>query len=150
MARGAVPGAIEAEGLTAKASAGEVHAQDMKPFLAGRWSAGAQLFWRGAKPGDRLELTASVPKAGDYDIEIVFTKARDYATVKLSLGDRTLGDEIDLYSYPDVITSGVLTYEKQPLSAGDAKLTIEIVGAHPSATPAHFVGIDYVRFVKAD
>jgi hypothetical protein len=120
----------------------------MKGFPAGRWSGGGQLFWTGGKPGDRLEIAVPVAEAGDYNLEIVFTQASDYAIVKLSLGEQVLAEKLDLYNYPDVITSGVLTY-KQSLAAGKAKLVIEIVGASPSAAPGRLVGVDYVRLVKA-
>jgi hypothetical protein len=141
-----VAGATEGEGLAdTKITAGQTSAQEMKGFSKDRWSGDKQLFWNGAKPGDRLELEIDVPTAGEYDVQAVFTMARDYAVIQPSLDGEKLGNAIDLYNFPDVITTGVLTLGKRKLAAGKHRLALEITGANPSAVPAHFVGLDYLR-----
>ena len=62
---------------------------------------------------------------------------------------RSVVDLIDLFNSPDVITTGVLTFENQELSAGNHKLSVEIVGANPKAVPAFMFGLDYVRLTAA-
>jgi hypothetical protein len=94
-----------------------------------------------------LELEVPVEKDGRYGIEMVLTKAHDYGIVRLSLGGQTLGPDVDLYNSPDVITTGVLTSDPLELKAGNHRLTVEIVGAHPQAQPGYMFGLDYVRLV---
>jgi hypothetical protein len=143
-----VPGAIEGETMKVLAkTAGNAGGQKMEPFPKDRWSGVDHLWWTGAAPGAKLELELPVEKAGTYDLEVVLTKARDYGIVQLSLDGQALGGPIDLYNFPDVITTGVLTFEGQRFSAGSHKLGVQIVGAHPKAVPAYMFGLDYVRLV---
>jgi hypothetical protein len=122
----------------------------MADFHPDRWSGGKQLFWTGAKPGDRLELRINSPKGGDYDVQAVFTMARDYAVVQPLLDGKPLGGVLDLYNYPDVLTTGVLTLGRAPLAAGDHRFAIEIKGANPSAVSgACYVGLDCIKLVAA-
>ena len=141
-------GAVEAESLaTVKATSGKTGTQAMAGFPAGRWSGGEQLFWTGGKPGDRLELDLDVPSEGTYDVVAAFTMARDYAIVQPTLDGQATGEPLDLYNYPDVISSGELTLASGALSAGTHRLTFEIKGANPSALKAYMVGLDYLRLV---
>jgi hypothetical protein len=75
--------------------------------------------------------------------------ARDYAVIQPLLDGDRLGPPLDLYNFPDVITTGVLTLGKRRLEAGKHRLTLEITGANPSALPAYLVGVDYVRLAPA-
>jgi len=84
-------------------------------------------------------------RPGTYDVEVVLTKARDYGIVQLTLGGEPLGAPVDLYNYPHVQTTGVLTYKDRKLAAGKQPLVLEIAGANPSATKNYMVGLDYVR-----
>lgn len=145
-ATGRVPGALEGESLKVlRATAGQTTVQKMGGFAKDRWSGGEQLFWTGAKPGERLELDLPVKTTGLYNLAAAFTMARDYATVQVHLDDKPLGDPLDLYNYPDVLTTGMLEIGQQELSAGSHKLTIEITGANSSAVKAHMVGLDYIQ-----
>ncbi len=145
---GRVVGALEGEALKVlRASAGRTSTQNMSGFKKDRWSGGQQVFWTGAKPGDRLELELPVEQAGAYQLATVFTMARDFAIVRLYLDDKPLGEPIDLYNYPDVITSGVLEWGQHELSAGPHRLAIDVVGANGSAIPAYMVGLDCVRLL---
>ena len=143
---GRVPEAIEGESMKiVKLTAGKAGSQKMGGFRADKWSGGDQLFWSGAKSGDRLELELPVDASGTYDVEVVLTKARDYGIVRLLLDGKPLAEPIDLYHYPDVVTTGVLTYKNRTLSSGTARLTLEITGENRSAAKGYRVGLDYVR-----
>ncbi|HEY8503747.1 MAG TPA: VCBS repeat-containing protein [Gemmataceae bacterium] len=147
---GRVPGAIEGEDLKVlKASAGKTSVQAMGNFRKDAWSGGKQLIWAGAKPGARLELEFDVEKSGKHDLAAVFTMARDYGVAQVYLDDKPLGDPIDFYNYPDVITSGVLHLGAADLEAGKHRLAIEIKGAYPSALKAYLVGLDYLLLKPA-
>lgn len=146
---GRVEGAIEAEDLKVlSTSSGKTAIQEMKGFSKDRWSGGKQLFWNGGKPGERLELEFVAPQEGEFAVVMAFTMAADYATAQVEIDGKSLGDPLDLYNYPDVISSGELTLGKWKLEAGPHKLAIVIVGTNPSAVPAHMVGLDYIRLSK--
>lgn len=148
---GHVEGAIEGESLTVIGThTGQTSTQDMQNFKPDVWSGGKQLFWTGAKPGDRLDLELTVQDPGDYELEATFTMARDFAIIQPTLDGKPLGESIDLYNNPDVITTGVLKLGQQKLTPGKHTLGIEIKGANPSATPDAFrVGLDWVKLEKA-
>lgn len=143
-ATGAVPGAIEGEDLKILAvSDGQTSIQEMAGFKADRWSGNKQLFWIGGNPGAKLELELSAPEDGKYDLSAVFTMARDYGIVKVSLDDKPLGKPLDLY-HADVVTSGVQKLGSRTLKAGPHTLVLEISGSNPAAVKGHMVGIDYL------
>jgi hypothetical protein len=145
---GRVQEAIEGESLRViRVSSGKAVTQNMDGFAKDRWSSSEQLFWTGAKPGERLELELPVSHSGEFEIAAALTLARDYAVVQLHLDDKPLGEPIDLYNYPDVITTGVLNLGRHDLAAGKHTLAIEIAGANPSAIKGYMVGLDYVRLI---
>ena len=147
---GRVPNAIEAEKMTIVGKPpGRARSQAMSKFSGDTWSGAGQLWWTGAKPGDRLTLELPVSKAGRYDLEVVLGRARDYGIVQLLLDNRPLGGPIDLYNSPKVITTGVLTFGPLEISPGKHQFTIQIVGSHPKAIKSYMMGLDYVRLQPA-
>ncbi|MBT5017751.1 MAG: VCBS repeat-containing protein [Planctomicrobium sp.] len=143
-----VAGAIEGESLTIKTSAGAAIPQDMSGFNADKWSGHSQLWWAGAKPGDKLEV--KLPEfTGTVDIEIVLACAADYGIVQLTLDEKPLGPPIDLYN-SNVITTGVLSFPKIAVKGSHHTLTINILGANPKAKKAFMVGLDYLRIKNSD
>lgn len=143
---GKVAGALEAEDLKVlSASAGKTVVQEMQGFTKDRWSGSKHLFWTGGKPGDRMELEFTAPESGEFSVQAMFTMAADYAIVKVELDGKALGDPVDLYNFPDVITTGEITLGKWKFEKGPHKLTLIIAGANPAAVPAYMVGLDYLR-----
>ena len=143
---GRVAGALEGEALKVlSTTAGKTATQKMANFRAGRWSAGDQLLWSGAKPGERLELEFQAPSERSYELMAAFTLARDFGTVRVLLDGRPLGEPLDLYNYPDVMSSGEVSLGTHKLSAGPHKLSFEITGANASALKGYLVGLDYLR-----
>lgn len=132
-----------------EASRGTASPQAMGGFAADKWSGDSQLWWTGAKPGDKLVTELPVEKAGQFDVLVVLTKARDYGIVQVSLDDKKLGSPIDLYNNPEVITTGLVNLGTQELSAGSHKLTFEVTGANPAAAKGYMVGIDAVQLGMA-
>jgi len=130
-------------------SEGNLQAQDMQGYAADRWSDHQHLWWTGARPGDFLELELPETAAGNYDVEIVMTRAVDYGIVKISLDGGILSESLDLYD-TDVSTTGVLVFENRKLKTGKHRLRFDILGANPKAVQSFMVGIDYVRLVHQD
>ncbi len=149
---GLVPMALEGESLAASATVtgGAVKTQSMKNFTGARWSGGAQLFWSGGKVEDSLQMELQVPEAASYALEVVFTRAPDFAVVQLAIDGENLGSPIDLYQFAKVTTTGVLEHELGKLSAGTHRLTLRIVGTNPHAVQSRCVGLDFIRLVKQD
>ncbi len=141
-ANGTAKDAIEGEQLKTKISGGATSVQTMNGFAADKWSANAQLWWNGAKPGDLLECEIRGAE-GDDQLQIVMTCARDYAIVQLLVDDQPVGAPVDLYDR-QVVTTGVLTWDGLKLN-GPHKLGIQIAGANADAQPAYMVGIDWIR-----
>ena len=149
-ATGKVPGALEGESLAiVEKTGGRAASQGMGGFSKDRWSGNDQLWWTGGKPGSRLSLEVPVDADGTYTAELVLTKARDYAMVKVSIDAQILDANLDLYNNPDVVTTGVLSYPGVTLTKGVHRLNFEITGAHPDAVKNYMLGIDYVRLVPA-
>ena len=142
---GRVAGAIEGETMTIlEKTAGNAGSQKMDPFPSDRWSGTDHLWWTGAEPGDRLVLGFSPPEDGTYEVFAVMTKARDYGVVQLSLDDKLLGEPIDLFNSPDVITTGVVSLGAHELKKDGHRLAIQITGSNAKAVASYMFGLDYL------
>jgi putative membrane-bound dehydrogenase-like protein len=145
---GRVPDALEGESLKViEKTGGTVTGQVMTGFSKDRWSGGDHLWWTSASPGHRLSLEIPVHADGTYQLECVLTRAPDYAVIRLSIDDRILEPELDLFHAGDVVTTGVLTYSGVSLKQGAHRLTFEIIGANPDAVKSWMAGLDYVRLI---
>ena len=139
-----IKGAIEGEKLKILGkTGGEPQEQDMTGF-GEQWSNGAHLWWIGTKPGDKLDLALPVKQAGKYRLGMQLTKAPDYGIVQLYLDGQKLGEPIDLY-HESVVATGLLAMGEHDLTAGDHKLTVEIVGANDKAVKNYMFALDYLK-----
>lgn len=125
---------------------GNVDTQEMGHFRKGHWRNNDQLWWTGAKPGDKLELAVPLKKSGKYRVSAVMTKARDYGIVQLYLNGKKAGEPIDLYNPEVISTEPPVPLGEHDLIEGEQRLTVQIVGANPKAIKAHMFGLDYVIF----
>lgn len=122
---------------------GSVEEQEMSGWGEGKWKDNNQLWWTGAKPGDKLNLAFPVKKTGAYEVAVTLTKAVDYGIVQLYVDGKKAGDPIDLYN-DGVVPSGPIALGKFDLEAGEHKLTVEIVGANEKAVKAYMFGLDEI------
>jgi hypothetical protein len=140
---GSTPGRVEAESMTVKErSGGELGTQS-----DARWSRGAQLWWRDAKEGDRLELVVPVDEDGRKRLAVVITTAPDYGIVRFSLDGVELGGPVDGYSAGVEVRTVELGVRE--LKAGDHVLTIAMTGSNPAALKRHMLGLDCLTIVPA-
>lgn len=147
-AKGNVPGAIEGESMKVlRKSRGTAQGQDMRGFAKDKWSSSNQLWWTGAQLGDTLSLEFDVSDSGTYQPQVVLTKARDYAIVQIWIDDMPIGEPIDAFNTPDVITTGLMKLPSKELSQGKHTLKVQIVGKHPEAVPGYMLGLDFLRLV---
>ena len=107
------------------------------------------LWWRNARPGDRLVLAFPVAASGKYRVFGRFVKARDYGVLRLSIDDRETGAPLDFYN-DGVIVSDEILLGTFNLTAGEHQFAAEIVGANERALKQYMFGLDYLRLEKAE
>ena len=98
---------------------------------------------RGTSPATRMGLMP-VTAAGQCEVMVHLTKAIDYGIVQFSVDDRKAGEPIDLF-HDGVVPTGPLSLGTFDLSAGQHRLTVEIVGANPQAQKSYMFGIDRIE-----
>lgn len=140
-------GKLEGETMKVlKQGGGRAAPQAMASFGAGLWGNESQLWWADAKPGDVLELAVPVEDAGDYQLGVALTKAIDYAQVQFLLDGKVLNEApIDCFQAAGVAHTGEILLGNRQLTAGEHKLGIKIMGAHPDAVKRYMVGLDFVH-----
>ena len=148
-----LPGAIEGESMAVlSVSGGNAAPQPMLGFTRKgmKWNGNSQLWWNGAKTGDRLDLRLPVAENGTHEIRLILTKAPDYGIVRILLDGKPLGQPVDCFSPSSagVVNTGLLTAGTADLTAGDHRLTLEITGINPEAVKAFMVGLDCVWLQK--
>lgn len=135
-----VKGGIEGEKLTAKAAGGKTEVQEG----VADWSAGGQLWWTQAKPGDKLDITFESPKAGRQHVLARFTRAVDYGIVQISINGKKAGQPIDFFNN-GVALSRQLDLGEFDLKQGPNTMTVEITGTNEKSTgDRHMFGLDYL------
>jgi len=129
-------------------TAGAIQQQGMRGWsvLGRKWDNDDQLWWTGAKPGDKLELILETEKEGTYKLVGELTKARDYGIIQFSVNGVKVGGAIDLYN-PEVIPTGAIEIGTVALKAGKQVVEIEITGKNEAAAPSFMVGVDRLKLV---
>jgi hypothetical protein len=122
---------------------GNVRTQRMH-YEGNRWQNDDQLWWTGARPGDRLNIALAVQKAGTYRVSATLTRAADYGIVQIYLNGQKAGEPIDLYN-DGVILTDPLPLGVHKLKKGDNKVTVELLGANKKALKRYMFGVD--RFI---
>lgn len=114
-----------------------------------KWSDNRQLNWPAAKAGDALTLEVPVETDGKYELKAVFTRAPDYAKVKLSLDDKSLlqGKFVDLYG-DEIRPTGAMSLGSHTLKKGNHRLTVTVLGKNEKSTDYHF-GLDELQLIPA-
>jgi prepilin-type processing-associated H-X9-DG protein len=105
----------------------------------GRWVGGAQQFVA-AKKGSSLAYTLRPPRAGRCRLDLYATRAPDYATLRITLDGRRLGEDVDLYGR-DVAPTGRIALGAADLTAVQHVIRFEVVGHNP-ASKGYSFGLD--------
>ncbi|MGV3661702.1 MAG: PVC-type heme-binding CxxCH protein [Prosthecobacter sp.] len=143
-----VEGALEGEKLKViSKTGGNAKPQNMGGF-GSQWSGGAQLWWTGGKPGQKLTVALPVAEKGRYGLKAALTLARDYGIIDVMLDDKPVAQGWDGYNGPKVIHSDELDWGTHELIPGDHVLTFTLAGKHTDAVPGYMVGLDYLRLEK--
>lgn len=143
-----VPGALEGETLKIiSKTGGSTRPQNMGSF-GSEWSGGAQLWWTGGKPDQKLTLAIPVKEAGKYTLYGALTMAKDYGVVSITLDGKPVTSSFDGYNASKVIHTGEKDWGTHELTAGEHQLTFTLAPPNPEAKPGNMVGLDYVRMEK--
>ncbi len=134
-----VAGAIEGESMRIIELAGTPAPQDIVGC-----SGDQHLWWREAAVGDKLVVGFQVAAAGRYRVMGRFVKAGDYGIIRLAVNDDAPGEPIDFYNN-GIRVSAELDLGIHELSAGENRLTAEIVGTNEKAVKRYMFGLDYLR-----
>ncbi len=137
--------AIQGEWMQVIESTGKLAPFDMTIF-DNSFSAGAILWWREAKLGDKIVLAFDAPEAGRYQIMGYFTKSRDYGIGQFYVnGEKST--KVDCYD-PQVVPSGPINLGAFELKEKDNRLTIEMAGSNPEAIRGYLFGVDCLVLLK--
>lgn len=143
-----VEGALEGENLKVlEITGGKIGRQGMGGF-GSDWSGGAQLWWTGGKPDQKLTLAIPVKEAGKYTLYGALTMARDYGVVSITLDGKPVASSFDGYNSPKVIHTGEKEWGTHQLTVGEHQLTFTLAPPNRDAIPSNMVGIDYLKLEK--
>jgi Protein of unknown function (DUF2961). len=133
---------IEAENLIVeKISNTRYGYQTHEPF----WDGGMQFFWREIDKGNSVVFEFESDFSGQYDFSCIFTIAPNYGTFNVSLNDKLLVSNLDLYN-PKVEVKEV-KLGKISLNQGKNVLSIELTGL-PKGSEKSSLGLDKLIFRK--
>jgi len=133
-------GALEGEKFTIQTKTGGT--TEIQQSTGYGWSWDSQLWWRDAKPDDKLRLVFNVKKAGTYDVTGSFTRAEDYAIVDIYINGQPVIENKDFY-HTEVV-GHLVTLGRLELKAGANTMDIFIKGANPKAVKKYMFGLDYL------
>lgn len=104
------------------------------------WSAGKQLWFRGAKAGDLVTVNFDVPVTGTFGVSAVLTRAADYGIAQFAVDGKDLGQPVDNYQPAGVgtVTRELGTIE---LTAGQHSLTMAATAKNAAAL-SYMIGLD--------
>jgi len=113
----------------------------------GVWTNDTQLLWTAEKPGNTLTLELPVVTEGLYDLVAGFTLGPDFGRFRLTLDDQPLpgGKSLELFD-PRVQPAKPISLGTLPLTPGNKRLTITVIGKHRASTGC-FLGLDELRLV---
>ncbi|HLX61510.1 MAG TPA: glycoside hydrolase family 172 protein [Planctomycetota bacterium] len=113
-------------------------------LTAGGWSGGAQLFVRGRKPGDFVELKVTTNQSAPSKLTLYATKSWDYGVLRFSVNGKAVEKDFDAYN-ATAVTSGPIELGAHEPKDGQFILRVEVVGSNLASkgTKSYF-GLDAV------
>jgi hypothetical protein len=141
-----VPAAIECEKMKVLAKSPDlaVETQRKSALPHGQWSGGEQLFLRGKKAGDFVELEFPAPGPGPQKVALYGTQSYDYGILRFSVNGKAAAKDCDAYSKEARAWGPVELGVFEP-KGGRMVLRVEVVGANAESkgTKSYF-GLDCV------
>ena len=132
---------IEGEALRSEATGGKAGKQRLA-----NCSGAEMLSWQDVKPGDRLTIHFSVPRAGRYSAELNLCMSANFGRQKLSINGVAAEQVLDEYSpqlyflHPKL---GVFD-----LKEGENTMEVEALQPNSAAKPGNLFGLDYIFLIR--
>ncbi len=144
-----IAGAIECEKLKIVAKSPNTPTEPQSGALSeGEWSGGEQLFVRGNKPGDFVELDIPADGKDRKKITLYATKSWDYGILRFTVNGQKAGNDYDSY-HPQPILSGPIELGTFEPKDNQFILRVEVVGGNKdSKNSKSFFGLDAVTLTK--
>ncbi|MGA2498768.1 MAG: glycoside hydrolase family 172 protein [Tepidisphaeraceae bacterium] len=146
-----IAGAVECETaeVVGKSDGLPIEVQDIGALPEGRWSEGKQLWVKGRKVGDFVELKIPAAGAGQRKLTLYATKSWDYGILHFSVNGQPAGKDFDSFA-PRAVASGPIELGSFEPKDGAFVLRVEVVGANAqSKNSKSFFGLDCVVVEKA-
>ncbi len=143
----ALEGATEAEDLEiAQMTYGRTTEQEISGGIAGKNSA---LIWEDSKLDAQLVFALDVAQDGNYELTAAFLYGPAHGIVEVAFNDEPILSEFDGYR-KDYFSTGPQSLGVFPLSAGENRLSVRILGSNPETEPEFKFGIDYVKLTPRE
>jgi len=132
---------FEGEGLAFETAGGIAEKQRLA-----NCSRAEHLVWHDTKPGDRLTVHFTVPRAGRHSVELNLCMSPDYGRQKFFINGVAADQAVDCYS-PKL-------YWLHPklgafdLKEGDNTLEVEVLEQNPEASSKSLFGLDYIFLIR--
>jgi len=139
-----VNGAIECEKLAVVVKSDGVEAESQGGFDPELWSGQQQLWVRGKKIGDFVDVKVPAPDDKSRAITLYATKSWDYAIVRFKVNGQAASGDVDLCSGERrVVATGPIRLGVFEPKNGAFIVRAEIVGSNPKAVaPKTYFGLD--------
>jgi hypothetical protein len=135
------PDIVEGESL--KVLSGDAESQGMGGF-PGKWSGGAQLWWRPGHAHAIVEMQLPTTEAGAHHLYVRLTQASDYGIIQFSVNGTKVDGPVDLYG-EKVMPTKLIDLGSVNLKNGVNTLSMEAVGTDKGGMSA---GIDYFKLTS--
>jgi serine/threonine protein kinase/WD40 repeat protein len=141
-------GSLEAEDLKITAAEDcEACVQDMAPWWNFHWGNGRQLFGM-ARRGGYVEVEVEVARAGNYRLDVTFTRAPDYGRLEIAVAGKKVGEAFD--GYHDIVRpSGKVGFGTVALARGGNRIRFTVVGKNDRSS-GYLLGIDRLHLTPAE
>jgi hypothetical protein len=147
-----IAGAVECEtaAVVAKSDGLPTEIQEIGVLQDGAWSEGKQLWIKGRKAGDFIELKIPATGTGRRKLTLYATKSWDYGILRFSVDGQPAGKDFDSFA-PQAVASGPIELGTFAPKDGAFTLRVEVVGANAqSKNSKSFFGLDCVVVGKAE
>ncbi len=147
-----IAGAVECETaeVVGKSDGLPTETQQIGVLQDGNWSEGKQLWVRGRRVGDFIELKIPASGSGARKLTLYATKSWDYGVLRFTVNGKMAGNDFDSFA-PQAVASGPIDLGRFEPKNGAFVLRVEVVGANPqSKNSKSFFGLDCVVVGKPE
>lgn len=138
----------EGENLKIIDVAGRLKAETQIMTSYGSWSNNEQFIFKSGAAGDYVRFYINIAQSGNYNMNSVLTKARDFGIVQHYIDGNAVGTQIDLYN-ETVIKTPEASLGEVYLEQGLHVLEVRIISKNTSSS-GYFYGLDYVDFESVE